>query len=891
MPDTPTIAGGGGGPHAASHVGIDSIRDATAAQKGLATPAQITKLDTLGVNQAQILYVGKHGNDANDGKTPDKSFITFAAAIAAAVALTPTTSNRICVKSNDGGNYTENLTVPSWVQISAPCATINGTHTLSDDSQFKCHRVALTAGTAFSKLAGSGYAYVDVERFDLTLAGNGLICTSGEIILQYNQLHVENGIGIGQIGAATECEILGGEIHVTGSGYGIVSATAGSKIAGYNAAIHVTGVGGTGILVGEDAFADLQIGWLDAAGETAYNVNHAAGQLNLFVNRISGTQTKTGTANVSTPGAAFTRVKTLGDGNADYSTPDNAITNEADWDTLEFHGVYTGVSNTTLPAGKTIRGIGSREECSWEFASVLTETVITVDGAGTYLENMTLKTKGGVNKQATISGSDVLNCNNVHWESGPGSTHSWEWENPTRMVSSKHTTAIGVIGQYCNDDAHEWIDNDWHQTAGSWIANMFNQPDKVIVRGGTYETDDNGVIFNATAVGAFGLFSGVEFIGAWDNAVAALVDGVAFMNCRMGGMPFGKIAGATTPTVTIRSTSGWGGAPDAASNINTIWDLDEGWVVAHSSDATLLGFERRVDVDLSGGDVEITLCPIAKHRGERSLIVYIEVDGGGTCKVTPDGAELINGSNSSVYLTEARVAFHFERNEANTEWLITAKPALITRQGWAVPDTADASPNEHQVLGVWEEHLSGAAVNGGTPQNHVDANGHHVAVNITTMNVAGTLHFTGDSYDPATGNTSVGDTEDLVISGTGWARTTKYWDETTVVLSSVGGLDVVLDSVTMDSEHHTQGKLVKMLDVYWTAQSSNSMQIELRKWDPTNGLVVIWNSPTITGLTNGTRGHRSRGPLTTQIEPDGTILLSLHTAKLIDSRVELDYIG
>lgn len=83
------------------------------------------------VTQSQVLYVGKHGSDLNDGKTPDRAFLTIGAAITAAGTPANETA-AISVVVVDDGEYTENITPVSYVNIHAPTATFKGKVTMSN---------------------------------------------------------------------------------------------------------------------------------------------------------------------------------------------------------------------------------------------------------------------------------------------------------------------------------------------------------------------------------------------------------------------------------------------------------------------------------------------------------------------------------------------------------------------------------------------------------------------------------------------------------------------------------------------------------------------------------------------------------------------------------------
>ncbi len=103
-----------------------------------------------------------------------------------------------------------------------------------------------------------------------------------------------------------------------------------------------------------------------------------------------------------------------------------------------------------------------------------------------------------------------------------------------------------------------------------------------------------------------------------------------------------------------------------------------------------------------------------------------------------------------------------------------------------------------QTVSVAATHYSGKVIDGGTVDGVpttatvTDVNNMHVVVEVTTMSSAGTLRFTGTSITEEDDAPSVGDTEDIAITGTGFQQTAKKWIGD-VVISSVGGADVVLD--------------------------------------------------------------------------------------------------
>ncbi|MHA2426961.1 MAG: hypothetical protein ACXADB_02915 [Candidatus Hermodarchaeia archaeon] len=273
------------------------------------------------VSEEQIYYVGKHGNDANDGLTIGNAFLTFGAAVAEAAAQSPTTSNRFVIKCLDNGIYNENILLVSEVDIHAPSATIQGQIELKVNANVKVRRLeiddsmgaTLNAGVLINAPAGAG-ASQKPARFeaDTVLAtGNSIGALNGApnsiLIYEVKSTFAENGIGISDgTGAAAnghihvQCE----DIYVIGTGVAIAKDGAGALV-GYAAHILelLGGVGnGTGIAMSNSLGAgdvDLQVGILDMT--TAYNL--AAGcELKMIVNSLSGAAVGAGTAYVTTAG-------------------------------------------------------------------------------------------------------------------------------------------------------------------------------------------------------------------------------------------------------------------------------------------------------------------------------------------------------------------------------------------------------------------------------------------------------------------------------------------------------------------------------------------------------------------------------------------------------------
>jgi hypothetical protein len=155
---------------------------------------------TFGTQQEQILYVGKHGDDTNDGKSINKPFLTFTAAIAAATALTPAADNRISIKCVDAGSYTEDLTVPEWVGILAESAELIGSHGITQNCLIQCFRLNVPAGgTGITKNGSGGTGNAFCEFVNLNGNAIGFLCLSGEFNIRGQVINVDTGVGIGSL--------------------------------------------------------------------------------------------------------------------------------------------------------------------------------------------------------------------------------------------------------------------------------------------------------------------------------------------------------------------------------------------------------------------------------------------------------------------------------------------------------------------------------------------------------------------------------------------------------------------------------------------------------------------------------------------------------------------
>lgn len=93
------------------------------------------------LDQDQIYYVGKAGDDSNNGKSIERPFLTITAAVAAVLTQSPGINNSFEIRRIGAGDITESFTLPTYTTLNAPSARINGTVTLSANSKLICDQV------------------------------------------------------------------------------------------------------------------------------------------------------------------------------------------------------------------------------------------------------------------------------------------------------------------------------------------------------------------------------------------------------------------------------------------------------------------------------------------------------------------------------------------------------------------------------------------------------------------------------------------------------------------------------------------------------------------------------------------------------------------------------
>ena len=228
----------------------------------------------------------------------------------------------------------ESISVPSWVSIDAPDATLVGTVTLADDSSARFEDVQINAGTAIQKTAGTGRAGFSGD-VSMTGSSVGILVSSGRVT------------------------ILSGNITDDGSGTGL-QTTGTSQIDGL-------------------------VRNLDC--DDAYNIN-AGSTLRLFVARIVGSRTTNGGEYVTVagevgPGPTGPTGPSGSTGATGWTGPTGVTGPTGATGATGATGVTgsTGATGATGPTGPTVFGT--------EFFSATNESTDTTNSP-TYQEKLSL---------------------------------------------------------------------------------------------------------------------------------------------------------------------------------------------------------------------------------------------------------------------------------------------------------------------------------------------------------------------------------------------------------------------------------------------------------------------------------------------------------------------
>jgi hypothetical protein len=234
--DTLTVPSGG---QTINEISIDGTMagnsdSAVPTEKAVVSYLGGTSLFPHAVNK---IYVGKHGNDANDGLNWWEAKLTIVAALSAASAGD-------VVVGFDSGVYVENINIVTNKRVYLPNASLTGNVTLSNGADLTIMRVNSSTGTSFSLNAASSIAHVHAKEVLCTANANTAVCNNGRLILHLDHAEIENGDLVSETNS--DCIFVDlGTVLVKGTG-DVFATSGGASICG--TAKCISEDGGTGTL-------------------------------------------------------------------------------------------------------------------------------------------------------------------------------------------------------------------------------------------------------------------------------------------------------------------------------------------------------------------------------------------------------------------------------------------------------------------------------------------------------------------------------------------------------------------------------------------------------------------------------------------------------------------
>lgn len=259
----------------------------------------------------QIVYVGQHGSDTNDGTSMGTAKLTIANAITTASAQVPSASNRFVIYAEDDGIYAEDIVLPSWVSIWMPNAVLQGQSAQSAvvlvaNTAVKFREVEGASGQwVFLKSDSTGIAYIDVDVVDVGVGGVGVLnlgTSPGALYYYVRTTNVSAGaIGIGDTSQDqghihVEC----GDVYLIGAAAFGIARIGNGSIVGFIAHVLELGDGigsGTGIAV---LGGEIDLVMNDLAANTAYTVASGATlRLDVGDRDLTGSEINAGTVRIT----------------------------------------------------------------------------------------------------------------------------------------------------------------------------------------------------------------------------------------------------------------------------------------------------------------------------------------------------------------------------------------------------------------------------------------------------------------------------------------------------------------------------------------------------------------------------------------------------------------
>jgi len=384
----------------------------------------VTAYGLTSVDESNIYYFGKHGSDSNDGKSHAEAVLTIDQAITLAIAETPSISNGFAIVGQDGGIYTESFTVPSYVTIVAPGATISGNVSLEGFSGINVLQVNAVFGNAVEKNADDDTASIRAALI-LAIAGstNGVVCTQGDLLINIQQIQVVDGSAILNSGATSEIHGTVSSIELSGTGEVVKSTGASSNTSLFVNQIKDTGGSGFGVDV-DFGHVHLFSGEFnpDSGGDVA-----SGARLDLFVSDInSKTFTGSGTINITESGIV-----------ADHASNHTDGTDDIQDSTASVKGLATATQITKLDGIEAAADVTDATNVNAAGATMNTDT--TMAGNGYFLDEDTL----GSDDATKVASQQSIKA---YVDATAGGTDPWNVFFDNFITGNTDSDEVGELG-------------------------------------------------------------------------------------------------------------------------------------------------------------------------------------------------------------------------------------------------------------------------------------------------------------------------------------------------------------------------------------------------------------------------------------------------------------
>ena len=365
----------------------------------------------------QIFWVSGNGSDTlNNGKDDNKPFATLNKGLTEARLLSPVAGNEFAIVCLEGGDFTEDLAIDSYIHVYAPNATINGQITVeANASVLTKNQVYSGTGVALTRSGGgTDQGHASVDFISCTSTGDAIENSGGNFEINIDRVETNNGNGVQITGTNTT--------HTSGYINSIICVNGGNcvDVSGLNVLSFGMSFGklnsDNATAISLTSNAKVNINAIEVSGTNAYVVNSATAELNLSVTKLEGNETVTlGTANVINPSGNSVLNGTLKATSLEGATG-NAVTGFSD--------------DITMAADSTSLGV-------------------TQHAVKTYADNIA----AGIHWQTAVI--DEVDFTTAE----PGSPSVGD-----RYINTVTGTSSGTAQSVTEDYIYEWNGTDWTET-------------------------------------------------------------------------------------------------------------------------------------------------------------------------------------------------------------------------------------------------------------------------------------------------------------------------------------------------------------------------------------------------------------------------------------------